>query len=383
MCEIILGLGELPVWRGVTYSPGNHELMDFTICADNNGRLFQPKSAELQDKIIARYADKDYSFITRPPGFSDWANQLGDKLVNFALSIIGDRQGLRILEVGGGSSYVAEKICSLSSPTEYVIVDPALKKHKNQNKSINVVSEYFTGQYLGDYDVVLSFNCLEHLPDPKSFLASLGDIRNKSDEPAVIGLIFPNAQNQILGFDLNVFLHEHISYFTPLSICNILAELDLELISYSSDCDEFKLILRRSNHSSSNKELITDIRYDIAEIASGFEEKLSNSIIRLEDFFKSNKVIGFHGATNGLNNLLFLSRRVSGQDYFIFDSDKSKEGMFLPASNAPIQYSSSSSYETLELLLISAMTYYCDIKRFARNHTTLSESQILPLFDFN
>lgn len=383
MEKMILELGKIPVWRGVTYAPGNCELMDFVICADNNGRIFQPESAELQCKIIARYAAEDYSFITMPPGYSDWANQLGDKLVNFALSTIGDRKGLRILEVGGGSSYVAERVCSLTSPTEYVIVDPALKKHSSQNKSIKIVSEYFAGQDLGYYDVVLSFNCLEHLPDPKSFLASLGDIRNKNDEPAVIGLVFPNVQNQILGFDLNVFLHEHISYFTPLSICNILAELDLGLISYSSACDEFKLVLRRSNYSVSNKEFITDIRYDIVDVVSGFKENLTVSISRLEDMLKSNKVIGFHGATNGLNSLLHLSKRVSGQDYIILDGDKSKEGMFLPASNAPIQHSSSSSYERLELLAISAMTYYYEISKFARSRTSLSKSQIIPLFGSN
>ena len=371
-------LDALPIWRGVTIEPWQFDVMPFILNADNSGLMFQSITDEINTKVLSHYSNQEYAFITKPPGSSEWANHLGDGLIDFAISIIGDKKKLRILEIGGGSCYVAEKICNEVDPNEYVIVDPALKDSAN-NKKITVLSEFYNGQDLGFFDVILSFNCIEHLPEPRSFLASLSNIRSKNGSPTEIGLIFPNAQDQIISSDINVFLHEHINYFTPLSLLNLLNELDLELINYNSSKDEFKITLKSSKNTEKNKSIIHDSREDILEITAGITEKLKSSVDLVASYGDSAKKVGFHGATNGLNNILYLSRCTDNKNFYIFDGDKSKEEKFLPTLASPILHSDKKIYNEMDFIIISAMTYYNEIKTELMRHSGFSEKQIIPL----
>jgi hypothetical protein len=375
----ILNIDKLPVWRGVTQAPGCYDVMPLVIDTDATGLMFQPLNIDIEKKVISHYSDKGYAFITKPPGYSEYANRLGDQLVNFAISLINGRKGLRILEIGGGSSYVAEIICNLASPIEYVIVDPAVRDCKIAHDKITILSEYYIGQELGVFDVVLSFNCLEHIPDPMKFLQDLSNIKNTSHQPVEIGLIFPNVQDQILSCDLNTFVHEHINYFTPVSIYNMVMKLGLEVVKYESAHDEFKLILKPSGKTEGNKGMIPDIRKDIVEFAADFLENTKYSIEILMEYSNVAQKVGLHGATNGLNNIFYLSNLFDKNNFFIFDGDKSKEKMFLPVLPVPILHSSSDEYKQMDFIIVSAMTFFDEIKNSLKTQFGFSDAQIIPL----
>ena len=86
---------------------------------------------------------------------------------------------MRILEIGAGSTYVAKKICEKCCPRIYHIgscIDPY---DADDFANINIISEYYSGQDIGEFDVVLMFNTLEHIPDPLSTLENISKIKFK------------------------------------------------------------------------------------------------------------------------------------------------------------------------------------------------------------
>lgn len=298
--------------------------------------------------------------------------------------MITERQRLRILEIGGGSTYIAKKICEKFAVQEYIIMDPALDPNDvDAFTNINIVSEYYSGQDMGNFDVVLMFNCLEHIPDPFSVLASISKIKNQKSEPPEIGLVFPNVQDQLLRHDLNVFLHEHINYFTPKAILSAAAYAGFKILSYQSDGDEFKLILKASSHVLRNDRAVHDLRNDVTSVAERFHGNLEDVSERLASHLNSGRIIGFHGANNGLNNFFHIFPwNGSKSRAFIFDGDDSKKDMYLPTiPEVPISSLKDKLTTQPEILIVSAVTYYDQIKKYWMDQRDYSDLQVLPLFD--
>ena len=383
MTNTIVNFESLPFWQGCVAKSGKYASLGLSVVADASGLMYQPLSKELERHVISNYSQDDYGFITKPPGHSQWANYLGDQLFQFSEAIIAGRSNLRILEIGGGSTYVAKKICDQFSVQEYVIVDPALNSSAVENyEKIKILSEYYDGQDYGKFDVVLMFHCLEHIPNPEAILESISKIKNKNLQSPEIGLAFPNVQDQLLRYDLNVFLHEHINYFTPKSVHNLLCKVGFKILNYRSDGDEFRLILKASKYPECNEGVVIDSRGDIVDVASKFQEKLEDLHRRLELQIDSGRAIGFHGANNGLNNLFHLAPWL-GEDasFIIYDGDEAKKNMYLPSMpTQPIVFASEKMGMTPEILIVSAMTYYDQISRFWKQKFNFIDAQIHPLY---
>jgi len=353
----VLYFPSLPLWRGIT-STTSYTALPFSLSIDSNSLLHQPLNDQLASNVLEHYSDDSYGFITKPPGFSDWANCLGARHIAFVSELIGGSTAARILEIGGGSTFVAHQLILQHDISNYTIIDPCLKNIPSPDPRIEIVPEYFKGQDLGTFDYVFSFNCLEHVDNPYHFLNTVAAIRPHGKE-IIIGLILPNVATQLKSGDLNMFLHEHISYFTPYSLLQALFVTSLKLLSYKSDRDCFRLTLS-PGAPTSNISLIHDIDdntpfyYEhLASIVSHNIEYFTQLISAIDNF-------AFHGATNGLNNLLHLTHPTPSQ-YTIYDGDASKQGLYIPANHLPINHVSEPTYSEHSSLIISAMTYFTEI----------------------
>lgn len=226
------------------------------------------------------------------------------------------------------------------------------------------------------------FNCLEHIPDPYAILASISKIKNQKSEPPEIGLVFPNVQDQLLRHDLNVFLHEHINYFTPKAVLSAATYAGFEILSYQSDGDEFKLIFKASGRVFDNDKKVHDSRNDVTKVAERFHERLEDVSKRLAVHLDSGQTIGFHGANNGLNSFFHISQFYDDKPRIrIFDGDDSKKDMFLPAiPQAQIHSLKVKLTVQPEILIVSAVTYYDQIKEYWMDQRGYCDSHVIPLF---
>jgi 2-polyprenyl-3-methyl-5-hydroxy-6-metoxy-1,4-benzoquinol methylase len=209
--NILLEFPEFPYWAGLQDKPGIRELPPYSLGWNEYGFIYQSTQKVIIDQVVEAYSAEGYSFITKPPGYSNWSNQLGDTMVEFAGQVLGDAQKISVLEIGAGSDYVATKLTASKDVSDYTIVDPATAGAANKQSQINFISGYFGDCDPGreSFDVIFSFNCLEHVSEPIKFLWNVRSLMK--DDSARVGFIFPNIERQLLVGDFNGIVHEHMN----------------------------------------------------------------------------------------------------------------------------------------------------------------------------
>lgn len=206
---------------------------------------------------------------------------------------------------------------------------------------------------IGGFDIVASFNFIEHLPDP---LSSLREIAGFLRPGGVALLEVPN-YDMILEHRLfNEFIPDHCSYFTQ---------------------DTFSMMLLQAGFLIEDCTTIWD-NYIISVVArkrdlpgwADFETARQQLKAEIEDFFKGSQRERNAVWSAGHQSLATLSnlgvhRLVS----CILDSASAKQGKFAPASGLPILSPKYLEEGAIGRVLLSAAGFNPEIAEFIRgNH---------------
>lgn len=364
----------LPLWKGVQNKPGIFESFPFSLGWHQRGYICQTTSPEIREKVNRAYSDESYSFITQPPGFSEWANQLGRIYSDFILRSYGSLAGKSILEIGAASQHLAENLVSSYGVKEYWIFDPAIKESAKL-PNIQIKREYYTESSFPDklFDLVVSLNCFEHVPDPFAFLLTI----RKSLLPGGRAiLIFPDNEKQFKAGDLNAILHEHVSYLTRKMVFNLFQSAGFRILELDSKNDTMSVFLEVAG-APEEKCFPEDSILRLVD--SQFARALNQTSNLLNSSLGRNERIAFHGATNGLNNLLALSNLAGSRGFTIFDGDQAKTGKYLPTCASSIHHSSDTLYRKIDRVFVSALTYYEEIKKYLSGYHHISPDRIHPI----
>jgi SAM-dependent methyltransferase len=370
----VLTFGPIPFWQGVQTHPSVRKTYPLSLRAESGKPIRQVSDVAVIDAVLHAYESDAYAFITPPPGASAWANSLGDSSIAAVIEAVGTGKPRTILEIGAGSGYVARELIDRYQPQRYVIVDPTIHE---AIENVEVIREYFPCPKIGKerFDLILAFNCLEHVPDPVAFL---GHIRSQLMPEGKVVLIFPECERQLRNGDLNVLIHEHLSYFTDGSARQIIAESGFTIEALEARSDTLFAFMSKSD-SPSRLFPDSDSVELISQSAVAFKTALADTADSIRRHLDIGLNVGFHGATNGLNIFLHLSGLGDHTGIRIYDGDDSKHGLFLPACTAPIMSPANRSYKENGLLVISAMSYFDPIARFAFQEHGLSKDRLMPL----
>lgn len=374
----VLSFGRFPFWQGLFDKPGVVKTLPYNLfCKDGEQIKLDSLSFDIDD-VTDVYKESDYNFITKPPGSSEWSNSLGDISISWVKKLIPtDLTVNNVLEIGAGSLYVAKGIKDLMSLNNYVIVDPSIRESAHD---FHIIKEYFPSEKIGNlkFDLILAFNTLEHLPQPESFLVSLKDYL--TDEGIVI-LTFPDCERQLRLGDLNVLLHEHINYFTESSLMRYLKKTGFELVQRHTFDDTFVILIKVNKNSKETKTVVlNENEFDLLKNSQkAFEKSISNMKYLIDKQISLGNTIGFHGATNGLNTLLFLLDLSNETRIRIYDGDQNKVGKYLPSFNDKILSSHDISYSSNNIMIVSATSYYDSISMFAKQYHGLTDNRIYKI----
>jgi len=364
----------MPFWEGVQKTPGVRRSYPFILTAATDGPIRQITSESVIAEVVNAYRLDEYKFITPPPGASAWANSLGERSVTTVKNAIGGMRPENILEIGGGSTWVASRLRELYQPKSYVLVDPSAR---DSAAGVEVIRDYFPNPQLAGrcFDLVLGFSVLEHVPDPLHFLCN---IREQLAEGGKVVLIYPDCEDQLRRGDLNALLHEHLSYFTEASSRCTASLAGFNVVSLHSRNDLFTLVLEVSSGKS-----VTSQANDESELllhsAAMYQNLLTNTANKIRHCLESGEHVAFHGATQGLNSFLAMTGLGRHSGIRLYDGDASKEGLYLPACTSPIRLSTDRSYTDNSLLVISAMSFFDQIRQFAIEKGGFDPLRLLPL----
>lgn len=371
---------EIPIWTGIQKQPGIKALDSFTIEWDKRGYIYQ-NTQNRSKNLNEIYSSNEYSFITDPPGTSNWANRLGKENIDFVVNNYNSLEGKSILEIGAGSLYIAKQFVYEYGVAHYQVVDPAVREISDDTR-INVLRDYFDKRFskTNKYDLIISFNCLEHVPDPIEFLENIRSLLN-SDGKAI--LVFPDVEQEFINGDFNVLLHEHISYFSYRMASDILSRYGFNIIEGQSHAGSLRFVVEVKQNANPYLPENNNLKslFDLSAVTFRKSIIEANRVVR--EALKHGEIIAFHGATNGLNNALFLIGLSDCNQFLLYDGDENKSGKYLPACVNRITHSKDDSYKSANKVFISTTTFFDEIKQFIINEHGLSPEIIIPLFSTN
>lgn len=354
-----LSLPALPYWQGVRTHSVKPCAMNFSLGVDQSGFVRQVSDASVIETTVAAYQSAQYGFITAPPGTTAWGTRLGEQKLATLESMLGSLDGMRVLEIGGATLYLAGVACARYRIPRYVCVDPALRRGADDPASVELVQSYFPADEIrGEkFDLVIANSCLEHVAELRDFLR--GIYQALSDD-GVVYCTFPDVDRCFRDGDLNALLHEHINYLNEATARALFSSFGLTVVRWSSSNDLASCLLRKGDISVQQR-FSVQATHLFATLLDGIATRLIPAADEvLADMSRSPR-LAFYGANNGLNTFLAWAGPDVARAATIIDGDVAKKGKFLPACPNPIVWSGDADFGALDRIVIAAASFQDEI----------------------
>ncbi len=213
-------------------------------------------------------------------------------------------------------------------------------------------------------DLVVANNVLAHVPDLRGFVAGL---RLMLKAQGVATLEFPHVLRLIEQSEFDTIYHEHLSYFSLLSVKRLFEEAGLALFDVEelpTHGGSIRIYVRRAEDEStpvsprvaelSGRERNAGL--DRLETYASFDERVRRIKRDLLDFLIGAKrarksVVGYGAPAKGNTLLNYCGIRDDFIDYVV-DRNPHKQGRFLPGTHIPIREPSQVMLTKPDYLLI-------------------------------
>ena len=299
-------------------------------------------------KAEERYNLYDYSYTSANSSFSrnywdEYAKHVSKKL-NLNTS--------KIFEIGSNDGYLSKQFQNLG---HNVIGIDSSKYMSNIANQLGIetycgIFNYSTSldikNKFGKSDLVIANNVFNHSNNPIDFAKGVNELLNES---GVFVFEVPYWYNTIIDKRFDQIYHEHVSYFTVKSCCELLKKVglqvfDVEIVDYHGGSIRV--------YSSINPEQINARIYDyikIEEDAGLFKESTYVEFMKylkirrakfLEKLYAISKknvpIVAVGAAAKGNTFLNFYNLDNTVIDY-VTDASKHKIGKYTPLTRIPIQ----------------------------------------------
>lgn len=232
--------------------------------------------------------------------------------------------------------------------------------------NIDVINSTFDENILhliGKVDIVILSHVLEHLTEPNKMIELMKLVMS---ENGIIYIEVPNLLKPLMS--KCYFSFEHLNYFTPNTLKNLLANHNLksklETFDNNDTIEPFYPVI--SAISELSKEIHFDFindytlskntMYNYLNTLKTSEDKLKNILFEILEKFKGKRV-AMWGAGLHTTYILNLLEEKSKQIFCFFDNDKQKNGLQL--DNKPIYYYENilDIVEKVDCIIISSVSY--------------------------
>ena len=296
-----------------------------------------------------RYNLYDYSYTSANSGFSRnyWDNYSKD--VSKKLKI---KKNSNILEIGSNDGYLAEQFQNhghsvLGIDSSKYMANLAKKRNINTYCTVfNSKSSHIIKEKYGRMDIIIANNVFNHSNDPVDFAYG---VKETLTQEGVFIFEVPYWYNTIVDYRFDQIYHEHVSYFTVKSSCELLKKagltvFDVEVVDYHGGSIRVYSKINPSKISSNVSTLIKkEMEAELfkVETYSKFMNKIklkrAKFLEKLYSILKEGKpIVGVGAAAKGNTFLNFYNINNTVLDY-VTDSSEHKIGKYTPLTRIPIQ----------------------------------------------
>lgn len=295
-----------------------------------------------------------YRDVIRAGGYSTTMKELRHEQYDHFIEFC-NLKGKKIIEIGCGQGEFLEML------KEYP-VDVYGIEHKEDlvekacSKGLNVWRDFAENEKKviknGPYDAFLSFNFLEHQPDPNGMIRCI--YNNLTDDG--VGLItVPNLDYILENDAFYELLRDHIANYTADTLAFLMNKNGFVILEKTVvNRDTISFIVKKRN------------KVDISGIKANFD-RLSNQVQNYVDsVVSSGKQIAVWGASHqGFTAL--STTGVSDKIKYVIDSAPFKQGKYSPASHVPIVAPDHFFDDPVDSIIIIAPGYTDEIKEIIKN----------------
>ena len=246
---------------------------------------------------------------------------------------------------------------------------PTIAKFFNLKISKIIKKKYFS------FDIVVCRNVIPHVENIHSVVSGIANVLSKNGK-AYIEFHYAENLNKNLHYDY--IYHEHIFYFTLLSMTNLLKKHNLNVLDYFKSPisgGSLVLVVSKMNSEKSNrlKKLIAH------EIKNKVNKKIywknfSNKCIfhknllkkKLEDFVSKKLTIAGYGASARSSTLLNYCKITNKQLKFVADKSPIKKNLFTAGSGILIKNPTKSIFKDVNCIFILAWNFKDEIMRYLK-----------------
>lgn len=238
---------------------------------------------------------------------------------------------LSCLEVGCGEGEFLNVLSASGRLDKAIGFDPAHKGVYPLAENIEIVRAYFDGAAAsalpGDINVVVSRHTIEHIPQPRPFIAAIAAYVRERGLP--LFLETPDVSWILRNNAFEDFFYEHCSLFSPRSMQYLLAEFGLRADVHPVYGGQYMWVEAAAADGPAIEVEPSDA--DAASASSGITEALAYWTGKIADLGRQGPVAVWGGASKGVTFALLID----GIDCAI-DLNPSKQGCFMPVSATPI-----------------------------------------------
>jgi SAM-dependent methyltransferase len=259
-----------------------------------------------------------------------------------------------VVEIAANDGYLLQYVKDKNIPC-YGIEPTNSTAKAAREKGIEIIEDFFGINVAVNLekqgrqaDLIVANNVLAHVPDINDFVRGFSELLKPN---GVATFEFPHVLNLIKNNQFDTIYHEHYSYLSLTSVCNIfkfngLSVFDVEQISTHGG--SLRIYAQRSDFESHKvSESVIDLQKeeDEAGISSiklyqGFQEKVEDIKLKFLSFLIKAKydklsVVGYGAAAKG-NTLMNFSGVRSDLLTYVIDKSSAKQDKFMPGSRVPI-----------------------------------------------
>jgi SAM-dependent methyltransferase len=331
------------------------------------------------DPAVLQYDSRYDNSLHFSASFQHYAEELADNLVaDFGL------HSKDIVEVGCGKGEFLAMLCACGG-NRGVGFDPTYESGRvdtHAGQGFRVIRDFYSDAYTDEpADFVCCRHVLEHIIDPRSFLA---DIRRGISHRTSCGVFFevPNALFTLSGMGVWDIIYEHCFYYSAVSLTRLFASCGFDVVKTNEAFGGQYLCLEAKPASAGRKS--SGANSDDVEMLSAavnlFEDKYRHQIQdwrnALRGLRHDGKRVVLWGA--GAKGTTFLNalHDVSGLEYIV-DINPHKHGLFVPGTGQKVVAPDFLQQYKPDLVVITNPNYESEIKRTVAELGVASEFRMV------